>query len=248
MGPASTMENESECLKRLRDVCHTQGIDTNGVVAITIQRNYTSQFASFIVNFATDNPTLASHYPAEFTTVYTEGRVGPFLYAYQEKLDATILPACVDHDAARPFGSTPFCCHRIAPYRNRRTSMDREHRSFLASEGSTPRLVYSVKEQVDHGPMISTRHFTLTDGVIDEVRGTFTEKQHAYKNYKCTTHNRFFGLDLFTADGSVSHNSHHMRVNAFTHPNEKVLRDFLELAEGSTVDAQQQMASLGVHG
>ncbi|CAN0408846.1 unnamed protein product, partial [Laminaria digitata] len=56
---------------------------------------------------------------------------------------------------------------------------------------------------------------------------SFTEKKHAFKNYKCAEHDRFFGVDLFRASNSTGTNFHHMRLNPFTHVHPAVLDSFL---------------------
>ncbi|CAN0538229.1 unnamed protein product [Ectocarpus sp. 8 AP-2014] len=53
---------------------------------------------------------------------------------------------------------------------------------------------------------------------------------HAFKNYKCTVHDRFFGVDLFRASESAGTNFHHMRLNPFTHAHSEVLDAFFEAA------------------
>ncbi|CAN0284819.1 unnamed protein product [Ascophyllum nodosum] len=54
---------------------------------------------------------------------------------------------------------------------------------------------------------------------------------HAFKNYKCTVHNRFFGVDLYRSSGNSSgYNFHHMRLNPFTRVNPDVLDEFFKAA------------------
>lgn len=59
---------------------------------------------------------------------------------------------------------------------------------------------------------------------------------HAFKNYKCLTHDQFFGVDLYRASApgsggaSSTYNYHHMRLNAFAHENQPLMEEFFRRA------------------
>ncbi|KIY93808.1 hypothetical protein MNEG_14153, partial [Monoraphidium neglectum] len=72
-----------------------------------------------------------------------------------------------------------------------------------------------VVRQVDNGPIIATTLYKLTHDAVHRVwtdNGSLS-KVHAFKNYKCAAHNRFFGVDLFK-EGPVV-NRYHMRLSPF---------------------------------
>jgi hypothetical protein len=55
-----------------------------------------------------------------------------------------------------------------------------------------------------------------------------TYKAHAFKNFKCTKHNLFFSLDVYTLAGT--YNYHHMRLNPVTNINEVLMEQFFKAA------------------
>jgi hypothetical protein len=61
------------------------------------------------------------------------------------------------------------------------------------------------------------------------VEGSFSQKVHAFKNFKCTKHNWFFGVDLYSE--TKQNNFHHMRLIPFRHINNYVLEEFLATAK-----------------
>ena len=58
-------------------------------------------------------------------------------------------------------------------------------------------FIFEVLRQVDNGPMISTKYYKLCNGVRQEVRGPFNHRVHSFKNFKCNSHNLFFGINLY---------------------------------------------------
>ena len=129
-----------------------------------------------------------------------------------------------EDDEAAKANEAPFCCARMQIYHPRRTEHDATFKSFVDATGDAPGLVFQVKKQVDNGPMIWEKFFTLKDGVRAEVKGPFTQKVHSYKNYKCTDCDRFFGVDLYKDTNAVGGNYHHMRVNAYGRRNRAIER------------------------
>ena len=94
-----------------------------------------------------------------------------------------------------------------------------------------PGFVFEVKTQIDNGPLVSNKYYTLHGSVVTEQHGKFTQKVHSFKNYKCQEHGLFYAVDLYKADNSKTYNYHHMRLNPFTKINEDVLSAFF-LAAG----------------
>eukprot|EP00917_Polyrhabdina_sp_WS-2016_P013266 GHVP01029209.1.p1 GENE.GHVP01029209.1~~GHVP01029209.1.p1 ORF type:complete len:121 (+),score=0.09 GHVP01029209.1:124-486(+) len=91
--------------EKLKATCMKLGIPQTGVLAITVQRNRTTEFSSVICNF--DDMSVATHYPIEFVNSYKEGSIGNLLYAYQSGLDPSKI--CTDappEDAAVDARST----------------------------------------------------------------------------------------------------------------------------------------------
>ena len=197
--------DEATLIERLRDFCVSKDISTDGALAITIQKNRSTEYASLVVDFTTD--TLAPNYPVAFGQRYREGKTGEYLYAYHEGLDSSPLKDMQQGAAPPPEDNTsasPFCCTRMCSYRERRTSHDSKFSNFVAGTGSAPGVVFQVKAQVDNGPMLSEKYYTLEDGVRREVVGrSFRQKIHVFKNYKCTDCDRFFGVDLGRARSTM---------------------------------------------
>ena len=101
---------------------------------------------------------------------------------------------------------------------------------FLSERGNVPGTIFEVKAQVDNGPLLSTKYYSLLDNEVVEQEGEFTQKIHAFKNYKCRAHDRFYAVDLYKAKNSSTYNRHHMRLNPFTKVNKAVLNAFFKAA------------------
>jgi len=205
-----------DTVRKLRSFCEKKGISTTGAIAITIHRNRTGDFASIIANF--DDGTVHTVYPQAFNKVYNEGPVNEseeFLYCYQAELDTAPLnvqTGASDKEAESPLA---FCCGNLVSYRPIRTQNDRTFEDFVRGfKGDAPGLLFEVKRQVDNGPLISTAFFELRGGQRIRVEPTGPiSKIHSFKNYKCSIHNRFFGVDLYK--NLYMNQAHHMRCIAF---------------------------------
>lgn len=68
-----------------RNYCKARGIPTTGVLAMTVQKNRTSNFSSAIIDF--ENEMILSHYPADELSSYKETSEGSFLVSYLANLD-----------------------------------------------------------------------------------------------------------------------------------------------------------------
>ena len=233
----SSDDDTSLLKKRLVIFCESKSIATNGVLAITIQRSRTGEFCSVIIDM--DTGIVADMYPADDLSDYKEGRVGAgaelFLYCYHANLD----PSKVLHKvptqtrtSASQFQTTgsPFCCSSLELYKPGHTSHDDKFSAFVHQRGSVRGMVFEVKAQVNNGPLVSTKYYSLDNGVVSEHEGKFNQKVHAFKNYKCQAHDLFFAVDLYKADNSKTSNYHHMRLNPFTKVNPGVLSAFFKAA------------------
>ncbi|TGO51704.1 hypothetical protein BOTNAR_0346g00020 [Botryotinia narcissicola] len=100
------------------------------------------------------------------------------------------------------------------------TSVTIPHDSEVDSNPITPITPYAIQfvRQVNYGPLESKRYF-----IPDETSsGDFIEiteqhliqanyqKLNSYKNFKCTSHNKFFEVNLYQKDPV---NVHHWRAN-----------------------------------
>ena len=217
--------DDAEVASRLKGWCEENGVPTHGVLVMTIQENRSTEFASVVVHM--DEQKVLPNFPADGLSSYTEVRQGSLLVCYKAGLS---LPPSFGADAPSlgSIGSAggPFGCNpsEVLPYKHRPTAHDRAFRDFVQGSGHHPNLIFEVKTQVDNGPLLSTKYYTLANGTRTEVEATFTQKVHAYKNYRCPSKNLFFAVDLYRADESTGRNYHHMRLNPFTKMNTRLLQ------------------------
>ena len=94
-------------------------------------------------------------------------------------------------------------------------------------ERGSSNLIFEVQKQVNNGPLISTKYFRLSNGQRQEIEGSFSNKVHSFKNFKCNSHNLFYGINLYRE--TPGRNPHQMRLNPFGHRNDSLLREFLAL-------------------
>lgn len=212
-----------EIIRRIHAYCAQAGIATSKVLAITIQRNRTTEFSSLIVDFEAE--LLLPIYPVEKLSDYKEKACGEFLVCYRD--DLTLLNLNVP-PLLEDSSKGPYCCDGIYPYKGIRTASDELFEALLRGSGHHPNVVFEVKRQVNRGPLISTRYFKLEQsGVTETQGGSLLNKKHVFKNYKCDRHNLFFLVDLYMTENSgTGYNYHHMRLNPCTKVNEALLFAF----------------------
>jgi hypothetical protein len=215
---------DNEIVAKIRAFCEKNRISTSHILAITIQRNFTTEFSSLIIDL--DKAELLQHYPTEITS-YEEKLIGQFIICFKSELTMPTAPARAK-DIPEDSECFPFCCSLVAEYRPRRLEVERIFTDFFAGTGHQSTIVYEVKKQVDSGPLIWTKYFRLLNGRREEVTGKFMNKKHAFKNYKCLKHGLFFAVDLYLSQDIPGANSHHMRVNTFTKVNQEVLSSFFQ--------------------
>ncbi|KAF1992312.1 hypothetical protein K402DRAFT_321278, partial [Aulographum hederae CBS 113979] len=86
--------------------------------------------------------------------------------------------------------------------------------------GGVPKYVIQLVKQVNFGPLESKRYFVMarsSDGgeQFAEVNEYYLveenyQKVNSFKNYRCTSHNKFFEVNLYQKDPI---NKHHWRAD-----------------------------------
>eukprot|EP00808_Paulinella_micropora_P016329 g45855.t1 len=211
-----------------------RNISTEGILAVTIQRNRTAAFCSVMIDFKAKK--LLPNYPAELCNSYKETKVGDFNVCYAANLQAIAVPTKAPYEF-----EGAFCCHGITEYKSKQISRQRMFDDFVQGRGKYPNYVFEVTQQQDLGAVNSKLFFQLISGQRVRRNGPYTSKVHSFKNYKCTRHGLLFGVDLYNMVEQEGYNYHHMRLNPFQHINESVLRDFFQAAgQGSRLPLQVQ--------
>jgi hypothetical protein len=197
------------------------------VLAITIQENRSSRFSSLIVDW--DGERILPNYPMEVLRKYDKLRVGKFNVAYASRL---ALQSLAEPSNLSLCSDKPFCCGEIIPYMPRRLSADPMFNAFLRAKGHYPHVVYEVKEQVDNGPLLSTKYYTLINDRLSEIEDQrFTQKMHAFKitSVPSTTASgpsTSIHRESNEALSQAGYNYQHMRLNPFTKCDAALLDDF----------------------
>ncbi|SPQ96864.1 unnamed protein product (mitochondrion) [Plasmodiophora brassicae] len=220
---------------RLRRVMESRHVPMEGVCAVTIHKNRATQFSSLIFDSASGQ--LLPVCPALQTgdSSYREMVIGDFRVCYQTSIPVSGTPTPPNiAGVADENLESPFCCDLITPYKPTRTARDAVFEDFRHGRGHHPNILIEVKRQVNNGPMMSTRYFTLEGGTRLEVPEPASHRKlHSYKNYKCPEHDRFFGVDLLARPGAPqgNYNFHHMRMYPYTEINQPLLDEFFSAAE-----------------
>ncbi|KAL1507046.1 hypothetical protein AB1Y20_007908 [Prymnesium parvum] len=220
--------NDNELVEGVTRWCARNGVKAGGVLVLTAQENRSTEYASLVVDM--DRGKVLPNFPMELLTDYKETTCGTLLVCYKAGL---ALPMGYVTDASRhdaPDDGGPFGCapSQLTPYKSTRTAYDTAFDNLTKGKGHHPNIVFEVKKQVDNGPLISTKYFALKHDTVTEVTGPFTQKMHAFKNYKCASANLFFAVDIYRADNTTGYNHHHMRLNPFTQINPGILRILFE--------------------
>lgn len=189
------------------------------VLALTIHRNHTGDFASALVS--ADGTTLLDGYPVpNATSVYKEKRVGDLFVVYNDNLapldELDVLKEATAPDVPPENAHyAPFCCAQVNPCITRRLDKDAAFQQFFSGTGTSPYMV-EVKKQIDRGRMLSETLYELRDGVRIEsnVPERSISKVHSFKNYKCVAHNLYYAVDLYKK--GAAYNEYHMRLIPFT--------------------------------
>lgn len=216
--------------------CPKMELEPKGTLIATVQRNRTGDCFSRIIDF--DHGVFQPVYPVDdMNSAYTQRRFGELLVCYRGGLSSAPLESL---KAILPIHETnthpPFCCSQVKSFKPCVTSFDAVFSNLLAgNQGHHPNVILEVIRQVNNGPKISTTYWTLKNNSLEELP-PFSEQQFqkkgVFKNYTCSTHDLFFGVNLL-ALGAVQ-NKHHMRLYNFARDNPKLLKEFHEAVETQT--------------
>lgn len=220
-------DDDAEALLRFAE--HV-GIKVNDdkFLAITVQKNLTTAYVSAIIDVK--HRCILPHYPVpDKLTQYTEKRLGPFIVVFNNDLPPT---SSTQPTSNAVVDDNPFCCAAVKVDRDRRLDREQLFVDFVAARGSHPGVVFEVKRQINNGPLLSTKYFQLVDNQVThlDAANKYEQKLHAFKNYKCTVHNLYFAVDLFSASAGnrVGSNRHHMRLNPFSKISPTVLAEMTQ--------------------
>ncbi|KAI1102067.1 hypothetical protein F4804DRAFT_314189 [Jackrogersella minutella] len=126
-----------------------------------------------------------------------------------------------------------FCCSSISPFRPQRLDHEAKFTAFMSwarvakssephGDGSASMVssaLYAVQliRQINYGPQESTRYFvplsngsSFAEAVEDDLIKSNFEKLNSYKNFRCSTHDKFFEVNLYQKNPT---NTHHWRSN-----------------------------------
>jgi len=219
--------NDTEIISGFGTWCIKHSISSKNILVVTVQENRSTKYSSLVIDFANDR--ILPNYPAEMLTDYKECREGKYLVCYKENLQLPeAFDAALDMMKSLKLSDRPLPSGHLVPYKPTRTQHDQKFSDFIKGKGDYPDVVFEVKTQVNNGPLLHTKYFCLCNDEIREVHGSFTNKLHSFKNFKCPSENLFIGIDLYTSQ--EGYNYHHMRLNPFTKVEPDVLRDFLDVA------------------
>jgi len=205
------------------DFCREVGFALSGVCVVTVQQNRGSLYGSFVIDMRGPTPVLKQSYPKELPSSqhkYTSN----FSVSVVTDLDPSVIDRASEEADETVASSDLWCCDpsNWTKKSTKRTSRDTIFEDFRHSRNSHPNIVFKVRKQINYGPDVWTKHFTLNDGKITETESA-THKIHAFKNYVCHAHNMYYEVDLFSRTGSVR-NAHHMRALASTQYGPEILR------------------------
>jgi len=215
-----------------------------GVLIVTVQRNRTGEYISRVIDF--DRDVFHPVYPEEVTKANknTQRRFGELLVCYCGGLPTAPLESRKAIQAVHETNDyPPFCCSNVAVYKPLATStFDAVFTNMLCIKGHRPDLILEVIRQVSKGPKIKTTYWTLKNDVLEELpfsgEQPHFQKKDVFKNYVCSRHDLFFGLNLLSRD--ATHNFHHMRLYNFSRDNDQLLREFRQ-----AVYSQEPQCGLG---
>ena len=116
----------------------------------------------------------------------------------------------------------------MASYKNCSTAHDDLFTDLVNGRGHHPDLVFEVIRQVNNGPKVNTKLWTLQNGSLEEVfynEQQPLQKKHVNKNYKCVQHGLFFAVYIYVSRSTV-YNGHHMRLYCYDRENPQLFDEF----------------------
>lgn len=140
--------------EKVKQICEKLCIPMSHIVVLTVQKNWTTDFFSVVVDF--DTKTIIPLFGAEISSGYKEMKFGDFNIEYQTDL----LSSGAENKSVDPSKhlvnlgtSSPFCCQSIQPYKNRYLDQESHFQNFMKGNGSS-NYVFEVKRQVNNGPLL----------------------------------------------------------------------------------------------
>eukprot|EP00522_Entomoneis_paludosa_P000446 CAMPEP_0172465672 /NCGR_PEP_ID=MMETSP1065-20121228/54220_1 /TAXON_ID=265537 /ORGANISM="Amphiprora paludosa, Strain CCMP125" /LENGTH=198 /DNA_ID=CAMNT_0013222277 /DNA_START=151 /DNA_END=744 /DNA_ORIENTATION=- len=180
--------------------CRKAGFDVCGICAVTIQENHGSRHGSFIVDLRDQAcPLLEASYVSELPSHHQHQYIQNFSVSVCSNLDASalgkrkkekFLPTQHGGEA-----EDCWCCDPCnwSAKSQKRTNHDSDIAKFLESRGSSS-FVFKVRKQINYGPDVWAKNFTLTKGIVQETTTEATHKVHSFKNYVCMRHKMYYEI------------------------------------------------------
>jgi hypothetical protein len=198
---------------------------------ITIGENRKTPYCSLIADL--EEGKLYRNYPMELMGSYVDIVADPYNVTYSAScprptaaLESDLTEMVLDAPSeAESQGESLFCCEKIQPFKHKPTSRDASFQAFCSGKG-TDNHVFSVRKQVDNGPLIWTKLFKLSNGKRVLHTGACGQ-QVAFKNYRCPACKFFYSIDLCPSKESSF--DHHRRLVPFEHWNEELFDQFMAL-------------------
>ena len=117
--------DKQKLVRKVKAFCVKHSIPTNGVLVITVQESKAfGKFASLVVDFSANK--LLDNYPPELCKTSKQLGVPGFSIHY-----AAGLPSLSNSGSNE---KKPFCCDQVKPFKEERTSMDKEFANFLQGQ------------------------------------------------------------------------------------------------------------------
>lgn len=111
-----------------------------------------------------------------------------------------------------------FCCAATQQYRPIRTDHEGKFDRFLqwangsriTQQSDGQDYVIQAVRQVNFGPIEEISYFRSAPSGYDSVDEAFViganlKKTNSYKNYRCSVHNKFFEINLYTKSAESKH-------------------------------------------
>lgn len=221
-----------EQVGQVRKFFEKQNLSTVGVGILTVQKNWTCDFFSVVVDF--DQEIFLPSYNAP---------VGQYKDDRQEINDTTFNILTADNlerlekedqeekkDEEEKKNKDWFCCWYHKPY-GRIVKKD-VFDQFFGPEGKgcighLPQYVFRLTKQVDHGKDLWTENVQLLHGEYKKcVEHEQLHKCDFYANRICKVHGFFYKVDVYSP--LPQKHAHHLRIVPRTEMNNQVWQKFFD--------------------
>ena len=113
----------------------------NGILLMNVQRNYTGEFTSVVVDV--DKRILMPKYPKVIEGKAIEIKLDKekYIVSYYQKpqIRAEMMESAVKSDEDQP-----FCCNSVRPYKNIRTDKEEIFNQFMQKRGTVQDRLFEV--------------------------------------------------------------------------------------------------------